>query len=67
MKRLVLAMLLVSPILGACQTMGGGSAQNIDTAVCRDWHGQHWAATDNPQTIADAKSNNAGHKVWCGS
>lgn len=60
--RLVLAMLLISPLMG-CSSLMVTSATN--GSVCSVWKDVSWSSKDTTGTIIEVKQNNARREGWC--
>jgi hypothetical protein len=61
--RFVLATMLLLTLPGCALTMGTGA---IDNAACVVWKPISWSVKDTDQTIAEAKTNNARRRGFCG-
>ena len=55
-------------ILSSCAMPGTGA---IDAGalqrICTAWPPVSWSARDTPETISDARANNAARAVFCGA
>ena len=60
--RFVLAMLLMSPLMG-CSSLTATSVTN--NAVCNVWRDVSWSSKDTTATIIEVKQNNARREGWC--
>jgi hypothetical protein len=60
--------LLLALILTSCATTGTGAIdENGIATVCSVWPYVSWSSRDTPETIADAKANNAAKTGFCGT
>ena len=60
--RLLLAMLLMSPLM-ACSSLTGTAETNA--SVCYVWRDVSWSSKDTTATIIEVKQNNARREGWC--
>ena len=66
----MLPLVVLAPILSSCATMGSGATDGATgpaamERICRSWPNVTWSSRDTPETIADAKANNAAREAFC--
>jgi len=68
----VTSLAIVVASLTGCSTMTGSGAIDLDAVsekplICEEaWQPIYWSKSDTPETIVQAKSNNASWKSYCG-
>ena len=68
----MLPLVALAPILSACATMASGGTEGAIAPpairrMCEAWPNVTWSSRDTPETIADAKANNAARAGFCES
>ena len=57
-------------ILTSCATMGSGETERALSPaaiarICDSWPNVTWSTRDTPETIKEAKANNAARRAFC--
>ncbi len=66
----MLLLALLVPILTCCTTTGSGGTEAASSPAavlrtCEAWPNIAWSSRDTPETIKDAKANNAPRRAFC--
>ena len=56
--------------LTSCGTMGSGGTEAATSPaavlrICQTWPNVTWSSRDTPETVRDAKANNAARRAFC--
>ena len=70
LQRLTLPLVALAPILSSCAMMDTGATRGAVSPaafapICSAWPPVTWSSRDTPETIKEAKANNAARAGFC--